>query len=171
MTTPDGPVDYLELADRELLGQCEVHTFRGSGPGGQKRNKTESAVRLQHGPTGITVQCDETRSQHQNRARALRQLRERIALTCRRPVDLERHQVSAGLARLAGRTLGPRSADYLPAVAALLDLFVACGCSVRDTAERLGLSTGALSRLLLADDRLARAANALRAERQLRPLR
>lgn len=63
------------LPDDELLGQCEVETRRASGPGGQHRNKTESAVRLLHRPTGIVVQASERRSQGQNLAVALERLR------------------------------------------------------------------------------------------------
>lgn len=49
-------VDYLSLTDAELLRQCNVDTYRASGPGGQHRNKTESAVRLRHTPTGCVSQ-------------------------------------------------------------------------------------------------------------------
>lgn len=47
---------YLELTDEELMKQCEMDTFKSSGPGGQHRNKRESAVRLKHLPTGIISQ-------------------------------------------------------------------------------------------------------------------
>ncbi len=52
--------------------------FKSSGPGGQKKNKTESSVRLQHLPTGITVTATESRSQSVNKRTALTRLRERL---------------------------------------------------------------------------------------------
>ena len=68
----------------KLLGQCEVTTFRASGPGGQHRNRRESAVRLHHIPTGIVVVATERRSQHQNRAMALERLSRKLAERRRR---------------------------------------------------------------------------------------
>ncbi len=73
------------LADGALLGECEETFFTGSGPGGQHRNKTESAVRLVHHPTAVTVTATERRSQAQNRAAALARLRERLEGLARRP--------------------------------------------------------------------------------------
>lgn len=59
-------------------GSITESFLKGSGPGGQKINKTSSAVQLQHGPTGIVVKCQETRSRSQNRKIARRLLAERI---------------------------------------------------------------------------------------------
>ena len=56
--------DYLSLDDAALLAQCDLHTYRSSGPGGQHRNKVSSAVRLRHRATGITAHGDDSRSQH-----------------------------------------------------------------------------------------------------------
>jgi protein subunit release factor A len=75
----------LSLPAPALLGECEVSVFVGGGPGGQHRNKTESAVRLVHLPTGITVTATERRSQAQNREAALSRLRERLAPLAVRP--------------------------------------------------------------------------------------
>lgn len=69
----------LPESDEELLRECEVDTFRASGPGGQHVNKTETAVRLKHLPSGIVVTCRQERSQHQNKTLCLRKLREKIA--------------------------------------------------------------------------------------------
>src|ERR671933_2936662 len=74
---------WANLSDAELLRQCAVDTYRASGPGGQKRNKTSSAVRLRHLPSGLTVIAEESRSQHENRARALRRLRQALYLKVR----------------------------------------------------------------------------------------
>jgi protein subunit release factor B len=68
----------LPETDEELLRECEVDTFRSSGPGGQHVNKTESAVRLRHQPSGVVVSSQQERSQHRNRAICLKKLREKI---------------------------------------------------------------------------------------------
>ncbi len=65
----------LGLPDELLLSECRQDVFVGGGPGGQHRNKTASAVRLHHEPTGIIVSATERRSQGQNRDAAIRRLR------------------------------------------------------------------------------------------------
>ena len=64
--------------DDALLAECDVDTFRAGGPGGQHQNKTESAVRLTHRPSGVVVTSRQSRSQHRNRQLALAELRRRL---------------------------------------------------------------------------------------------
>lgn len=170
-------IDLLLASDDALIAQCEVDRYRASGPGGQHRNKTESAVRLRHRPTGATAIGEDSRSQAENKLHAVRRLRAAIALAVREPVALDGYAPSPRLAALiAGGTapLGARTrltGEYWAAIAELLDLLVAGDLEIAATAQRLGITTGALSRLLLHDDHVARAVNDLRRARQMRPLR
>lgn len=168
-----GPV-WLDLADAELLAQCAVDVYRASGPGGQKRNKTSSAVRLRHEPTGLIVTAVESRSQHENRTRALRRLRQAIALGIRR-----RRDASAGppdffceaLRRDASLRVNRRHSDYWRIIQYVLDVFVACDARTATTASALGISTGHLVRFLKNDPKLWEHANRLRADFSHQPLR
>ncbi len=167
--------ELLGLADAALLAQCRVDRLRGSGPGGQKRNKTESSVRLRHEATGLAAMSGESRSQHENKARALRQLRERIAFDLRQPVDLDDFEPPAGLAALAAQDpvrkseKWLRSPDYLRAAAELIDLYQAVGCDLAEAARRMAVSQSRLERVVRADPRLARKLGELRTALRGRP--
>ena len=159
--------------DATLLAECDVDTYRASGPGGQKRNKTESAVRLRHRPSGLSVIAEESRSQHENRARALKRLRQMLALRLRQAVspDGVPEAINACIDKKGRLDVGRRDARYLPAAAAVLDVLVALNGSLGDTARRLGVTTGNLSDFVTSDDDLMLEANRIRASLGLRPLR
>jgi hypothetical protein len=163
MVTPaDGtrdPRPWLHLDDAALLAQCKLEVFRGQGPGGQKRNKTSSAVRLVHIPTGLAVRAEETRSQSSNRKLALGRLRIEIALRRRGPVSANPKLL---------KTLNPKAP---PDIAIVLDHLDAAGYVVAEAAESLGATTGALSSFVCESDALLSEVNQRRAAVGLRPMR
>ena len=170
--------DWLALTDAELLAQCRFDRFRVSGPGGQHRNRRDTAVRLVHRPTGIAAQASERRSQVQNRAAALARLRRAIALGLRRPVPLDCYHPPPALQRILPRgarssaqraegRIGPNHREFWNGAQPLLDLFEALDASLADTAAAIGCSTNQLVRLLGSERQLLRKANELRSERGL----
>jgi len=76
---------HIPDSDEDLLKECNVDTFRAGGKGGQHLNKTESAVRMTHLPTGTVVSCQDERSQYQNKRKCLLQLREKLVVLNYRP--------------------------------------------------------------------------------------
>jgi len=87
----------LPDSDEELLRECEVETFRSSGPGGQHVNKTESAVRLRHKASGVVVTSQEERSQHRNKQICLDKLRQKVEKLNYRPARRVPTRVPAGV--------------------------------------------------------------------------
>ncbi|GLT63321.1 hypothetical protein SLA2020_358950 [Shorea laevis] len=161
---------------------AKLDTFKASGPGGQHRNKRESAVRIKHLPTGVIAQAVEDRSQHMNRASALARLRTQLALKVRNKVDLDSYSPPLELLCIlplastirgseCGPQIGPKNPKFVLGMQALLDLIFAVEGSVSEAAKLLGLSTGALSRLILSDDSLRMAVNELRASKGMKPLK
>src|SRR5438445_579805 len=133
---------WAGLTDAQLLAQCEVDTYRASGPGGQKRNKTSSAVRLRHPASGLIVIAEESRSQHENKAKALRRLRQAFYLKIREPVGdhqlvqiEQRPELSVAKTGAGRLDVGRRDPRFWPAVGVVLDVLDAVQARVSDTAK------------------------------------
>ncbi|MEM9415875.1 MAG: peptide chain release factor-like protein [Planctomycetota bacterium] len=141
----------LEIDD--LLADCDVQRTRSSGPGGQHRNKVETAVRLTHRPTGLSVLAGERRSQAQNHAAAVARLRVQLALKARHPVGAVQGEPIPSArwsARVkAGRlAINPKHADFPALLAEAMDHLEADGYDVAVSASALSVSTSQLVKLL-----------------------
>ena len=102
--TDERVLQWRTCPDDKLLAECRWEAFRASGPGGQKRNKTSSAIRITHEPTGISGIANESRSQAANRAQALRRLRHRMAIELRTSLDPSAFSRPAWFAPLLGKS-------------------------------------------------------------------
>jgi hypothetical protein len=172
---PDSAVDYLALDDAALLAACQIDTYRAGGPGGQKKNKTMSAVRLRLPDTGLITVGTESRSQHENRARALRRMRMAVALELRRPIDLDEYEPGSILRTcLTGKgqlQVGRRDHRYPHVLAEVLDVLAACEMRLARAATLIGITTANLSTLLRRDPKLLTQTNRLRREAGMKPIR
>ncbi len=165
---------FLELSDAELLCQCEVHTYRASGPGGQKRNKTSSAVRLHHRDSGLIAKAEEDRSQHVNKRRALGRLRMALATTLLSPHDPHGYRPSHCLAQFLreGRlALRLKEDGALVVINEVLGVVLGCGGRIRDAAAAIGISSANLVKFLGIAPAVWRKANHIRTLNDLRPLK
>jgi hypothetical protein len=128
-------------------------------------------VRLRHTPTGLQAIANESRSQHENRASALRRLRLELALALRSPVAVEAYEPPAALSAALAKPPGRRDPARLATLAALFDVLEAVEWRVSDAASLLGTSSAAIGRLLASEDDVWRAAAERRKAHGLAALR
>ena len=129
---PDATAVEVIIRDEDL----KIDTMRAGGPGGQKVNKIESAIRITHLPTGTVVKCQDEKSQHKNRARAMRVLRSRILEAKQLQVSNERAEVRRTLIGSGDRSQRIRTYNFP---------------QNRVTDHRIGLSVHKLDQVLQGD--------------------
>lgn len=152
--------ELLKCDDVALVALCDLEFYKGSGNGGQKRNKTSSAVRVRHRDSGLVASDCSEREQLRNRHNALKKLRICIALTYRqKPAPLVRMECAL------------ESVDYPLWVAQVLDALAEFNWGCKAAAEFLGFSTTGLLKKIARDATLWQFVNSEREKCGLRPLK
>jgi hypothetical protein len=165
------PTPPWALPDDKLLLECRFEAYVASGPGGQKRHKTNAAVRYTHLPTRITAVATDSRSQRENKIHALRELRHKLALSLRREIDPLAYRPPAWLEDYPALHINAKNPLYPSAVADALDVLKATHWNIASAAAVLGVSTSAFARFLHDDPALWTHVNQIRAQLGMRPLR
>ena len=159
------------LTGDDLRKECSVKHTRSSGPGGQHRNKVNTAVVLTHGPTEVTASATEERSQSRNAAKALTRLRVRLALQLRsEPPPTEPSTLWTTRTRGGKVSVSEGHADFPAVLAEALDWIVALD-DVKAASVALGVSQSQMIKFLAKEPVALEVVNRLRASKGLGPLR
>lgn len=165
--------DHPAALDPKLLAaQCESRFTRRSGPGGQNRNKVETAVVLLHRPTGVKAEASERRSQAQNLQAALFRLRVSLALNVRKRITPGEPPSALWQSRCrGGRIVLNASHDDFPAILAeALDVLHFHELDLKSAAGALGCTPSQLTKLLEAEPRALLGVNQERKKTGMHPL-
>lgn len=172
------PPHPATLPEAVLWKQVRFDRVRGSGPGGQRRNKVETGVELEHLPTGLRAIATERRSPEENRTRALFRLRLRLAVEVRTVLSDDEAAAVEGPSPLWRSRVhderiscNPSHHDFPALVAEALDATVKYGCDVKFAAGWLGCTTSQLVKFLADEPTALVWLNRERAERHMPPLR
>lgn len=164
------PTHPAALAPEVLLADCRARRTRRSGPGGQHRNKVETAVVLTHLPSGVTAEANERRSQHENHAQAVFRLRVKLALGVRLPAGSPSALWQAR--RRSGRiAVNSQHEDFPALLAEALDALEASSASATEAAVALGVTASQLVKLLKQEPAALAQVNATRVAKGLRVLK
>ena len=159
--------------EEQLLKECLVRRGRQGGPGGQHRNKVETAVEILHKPSGVSAVAAERRSPEANRRTAIRRLRVRLAMEIRHANSVEIHPSSLWNSRCRNQRIhcSERHADFPSLLAECLDAVDAKNYDVRRAAAALGCSTSQLVRFIGRVPDALQLVNDARVRRGQRPLK
>ena len=161
------------LSDDELLRACTEVRTRRSGPGGQHRNKVETAIVLTHSPTEVSAEANERRSQADNRRAALFRLRVNLALQFRieRPANAIPSELWRSRCHGGRISINPSHADFPSLLAEALDCLAAADWDTAAVTDQLSVTSSQLVKFLKLEPRAFALFNTEREQRGLRPLR
>ncbi len=170
-----GAYPYLNRNDTAFLQTCRFDTYMASGHGGQKRNRTYSAVRLTHLETGLSVIAEESRSQAENKIKALKRLRITLALHLRKQPSENSFKVTDEIKSFFQGDnplqINKKNPLYPLLCATVLDAMYLKEGKIGETSQLLYISTGRLNKFLSKDKDLLTSANELRSYFNLKPLK
>lgn len=145
------PPHPATVALEELAAMCSWGRSRASGPGGQHRNKVETAIWMRHDATGIEAQASERRSGEENKRVALGRLRLELALRVRCPVPIGEIRSALWKSRCSGSGIiacNPSHEDFPRLIAEALDVIYAAAWDVKRASLRLCCSQSQLVKLI-----------------------
>ena len=151
----------LALNDEGFLKKCSLSFFKATGRGGQKKNKTSSAVRLVHIPTKLSATSSDSRQQSSNKLYALRRLKLALAIQVRLPPKKWSQQ----------EKINEKNPAFALFIASLLDIFDSCNWSLAQSAKFCNLSTNQLAKICLHHTVLLTCINQQRKKRNLPAIR
>lgn len=173
MSHGSGQIHPAALPVDRLLAECDVRRTRRSGPGGQHRNKVETAVVLMHRPSGLSAEASERRSQSENHAVALFRLRLNLALQIRTPLIAGKTPSERWQARCRDRKIAVNTHhDDFPAILAeALDVIALRHMDLRAAGDDLACTPSQLTKLLQQEPRALALVNRERNALGLHPLK
>ncbi|HUT14236.1 MAG TPA: peptide chain release factor-like protein [Thermoguttaceae bacterium] len=169
---PEEPLHPAALGPDELLAQCEVRRQKRSGPGGQHRNKVETAIVLHHLPTGVRAEASERRSQAENLSRAVFRLRVNLAFEIRTPRPCDAQPSPLWRSRCCGGRIAINAShdDFPTLLAEVLDTLTAAASDPKPAAARLGCTVSQLVKFLKKEPRALSLVNRRRHNAGMHPL-